>query len=320
MTKTLTTLLIIFSSTITFSQVIVKETESSQSLIEAYISPLGESIGQGLNNGWFNTAKPHKLGGFDLTFNFNIVSLPNTSLVFDPNEIEGFSSNSLSPTLLGKGDGATITYDHPSGFSETFKMPDQAVQLNNLPIPTLNLGVGLIKETELNVRYIPNTNYDIKMLGQGSVNLLGIGLKHNLMQWIPLASKLPIHLSIQGAYTTLNTSFEIKSDNIDQMVELNTVAYNYNLILSKKLLMLTPYLSIGYSNSITNFKSETKFNLGDGLNAVEFNIPNDIDFTNLGLMNYSAGIRVQLALLSLHISQSFSEYKTTSIGAGISFR
>ena len=286
MTKTLTTLLIIFSSTITFSQVMVEEIESSQSLIEAYISPLGESIGQGLNNGWFNTAKPHKLGGFDLTFNFNIVSLPNTSLVFDPNEIEGFSSNSLSPTLLGKGDGATITYDHPSGFSETFKMPDQAVQLNNLPIPTLNLGVGLIKETELNVRYIPNTNYDIKMLGQGSVNLLGIGLKHNLMQWIPLASKLPIHLSIQGAYTSLNTSFEIKSDNIDQMVELNTVAYNYNLILSKKLLMLTPYLSIGYSNSITNFKSDTKFNLGDGLNAVEFNIPNDIDFTNFGLMNY----------------------------------
>ena len=88
MTKTLTTLLIIFSSTITFSQVMVEEIESSQSLIEAYISPLGESIGQGLNNGWFNTAKPHKLGGFDLTFNFNIVSLPNTSLVFDPNEIE----------------------------------------------------------------------------------------------------------------------------------------------------------------------------------------------------------------------------------------
>lgn len=320
MTKTLITFIFILSSTLTFSQAMVEEVESSKSLIEAYISPLGESIGQGLNSGWFNTAKPHKLGGFDFTFNFNIVSSPSASLVFDPNEIDGFSSNSLSPTILGKGDGATIIYEHPSEITEEFKMPDQAVQLNYLPIPTLSLGVGLIKETELNVRYIPNTTYDIKLLGKGSVNLKGIGFKHNLMQWIPLASKLPIHLSIQAAYTTLNTSFEIKSDNIDQMVELNTVAYNYNLILSKKLLMLTPYLSVGYSNSITNFTSDTKFNLGDGINAVEFNIPYDVDFTSLNLINYSAGVRVQLALLSLHISQSFSDYKTTSIGAGISFR
>lgn len=319
MTKTLIIFLFILSSTLTFSQVMVEEIETSQSLIEAYISPLGESIGQGLNSGWFNTAKPHKLGGFDFTFNFNIVSPPSTSLVFDPNEIEGFSSNSLSPTILGKGDGANITYDNSSG-SETFKMPDQSIQLNYLPIPTLSLGVGLIKETELNVRYIPNTTYDIKLLGKGSVNLMGIGFKHNLMQWIPLASTLPIDLSIQAAYTTLNTSFEIKSDNINQMVELNTVAYNCNLILSKKILMLTPYLSLGYNNSITNFNSNTEFSLGDGVSAVDFNIPYDVDFTNLDLINYSAGIRVQLALLSLHISQSFSEYKTTSIGAGISFR
>jgi hypothetical protein len=319
MTKTLIIFLFILSSTLTFSQVMVEEIETSQSLIEAYISPLGESIGQGLNSGWFNTAKPHKLGGFDFTFNFNIVSPPSTSLVFDPNEIEGFSSNSLSPTILGKGDGANITYDNSSG-SETFKMPDQSIQLNYLPIPTLSLGVGLIKETELNVRYIPNTTYDIKLLGKGSVNLMGIGFKHNLMQWIPLASTLPIDLSIQAAYTTLNTSFEIKSDNINQMVELNTVAYNCNLILSKKILMLTPYLSLGYNNSITNFTSNTEFSLGDGVSAVDFNIPYDVDFTNLDLINYSAGIRVQLALLSLHISQSFSEYKTTSIGAGISFR
>jgi hypothetical protein len=92
------------------------------------------------------------------------------------------------------------------------------------------------------------------------------------------------------------------------------------LILSKKILMLTPYLSLGYNNSITNFTSNTEFSLGDGVSAVDFNIPYDVDFTNLDLINYSAGIRVQLALLSLHISQSFSEYKTTSIGAGISFR
>lgn len=320
MNKILSFFLLFISSSLTYSQVIVNEIENSQSLIEAYISPIGKTIGQGLNNGWFNTAKPHKTGGFDLTFNFNIVSVPSSLLKFDPNELEGFSSESLSPTILGDGDGATITYNHSSGLSEEFKMPDQALQLNHLPVPTLNLGVGLIKETELNVRYIPSTTYNIEVLGKGSVNLMGIGFKHNLMQWIPLGKKLPIDLSIQAAYTNLNTSFEIKSDNIDQLIELNTTAYNYNLILSKKLLMFTPFLSLGYNHSVTNFNSDTNFKLGDGINAINFNIPYDINFTNLKMLNYSAGIRVQIALLSLHISQSFSDYKTTSIGAGISFR
>ena len=40
-------------------------TEDGKSLIEAYVGPLGYSLGAALNNGWYNTAKPHKPGGFD---------------------------------------------------------------------------------------------------------------------------------------------------------------------------------------------------------------------------------------------------------------
>ena len=39
-----------------------------EKLIEAYFTPMAESFGSGLNSGWYNTAKPHSLGGFDLTF------------------------------------------------------------------------------------------------------------------------------------------------------------------------------------------------------------------------------------------------------------
>ena len=39
-----------------------------EKLIEAYFTPMAESFGAGLNSGWYNTAKPHSLGGFDLTF------------------------------------------------------------------------------------------------------------------------------------------------------------------------------------------------------------------------------------------------------------
>ena len=55
------------------SQILTQDMNEANKLIEAYFSPLAESYGTGLNSGWYNTAKPHKLFGFDLTFNLNTV-------------------------------------------------------------------------------------------------------------------------------------------------------------------------------------------------------------------------------------------------------
>ena len=46
--------------------------DDGKSLIEAYVSPLANSLGAALNNGWYNTGKPHKLGGFDITITANV--------------------------------------------------------------------------------------------------------------------------------------------------------------------------------------------------------------------------------------------------------
>ena len=43
-----------------FSAMAQTEIADGKSLIEAYISPLGNSLGAALNNGWYNTAKPHQ--------------------------------------------------------------------------------------------------------------------------------------------------------------------------------------------------------------------------------------------------------------------
>ena len=54
-----------------------------KSLIEAYVSPLGNSLGAALNNGWYNTAKPHHLGGFDVTITANLVLVPANAKTFN---------------------------------------------------------------------------------------------------------------------------------------------------------------------------------------------------------------------------------------------
>lgn len=293
----------------------ITDSEDASALLGAYLSPIGESIGAGLNSGWYQTAKPHKLGGFDISLNVNLVSIPDAKLSFDDSELENFSFDGTTPTVIGEGDGATVTYTSSNGTPLEFRMPDQndlTNKITSIPVPTLNIGVGLIKGTELDLRYIPQFE-----LGDFSGNLWGVGVKHDILQWIPLASKLPFDLSIQGALTKFNTSQTLEGSN--DVIDLNTVASNFNLIISKKFLMLTGYGSIGYNNSTTTLSSDNEFTVG--INGYSINVPiNDIVFESNNAFKANLGLRLQLAILTVNVNQTFSEYPITSFGLGISFR
>ena len=292
--------------------------------LEAYFSPLGQSFGAGLNNGWYNTAKPHKLGGFDLTFTLNAVSIPNDMQHFDPNNIDNFSSNSTTPTILGAGEGSEITYNNNNGNSMTFNMPNQGTLKKSLiPIPILNAGIGLIKKTELDFRYLPTYNFDMGFVGKGSVGLWGIGAKHDILQYIPIVGDaIPMSLSIQAGHTRLNTSFSVVDPNssVNQDVSLDINATTINLIVSKKLLMITAYAGLGYNSSVTKFSSETSFNVGTSTNPVTMNIPVEMKFESQNEMRANIGLRFNLAIIALQANHTFSKYPVTTIGAGISLR
>ena len=179
MNKILTFLIFISASQYVVSQnPVVNNIQDASNFLGAYFSPFSESIGAGLNRGWYNTAKPHKLAGFDVSLSINLITVSDELSSFDANSLDNFSSSSSStPTLLGSGEGATISYQ-----GNEFVMPNQNINLKTIPIPTLNAGVGLIKGTEVNLRYIPSYNYDIGFIGKGSIELYGIGLKHDILQ------------------------------------------------------------------------------------------------------------------------------------------
>ena len=60
-----------------------KELQDGKSLIEAYVSPLAYGLGTALNNGWYNTAKPHHFGGFDVTLTANLLLVPTEAKTFN---------------------------------------------------------------------------------------------------------------------------------------------------------------------------------------------------------------------------------------------
>ena len=305
------------------SQVTLESSEDAEAFLGSYFSPFSETLGAGLNNGWYNTAKPHKLGGFDVSLTINLVGISDENKTFNVKELDNFDvppeMPSNTPSILGSGQGSQITYDNGEGISGTFTMPEQDFDIPFVPVPTLNAGFGLIKGTEVNVRYIPNYAFDIGLIGQGSIGLYGGGLKHDILQWIPLAKKLPFDLSVQAAFNQLNTSFEIESQSVDQKVKMTINSSTYNLIISKKLALLTAYASAGISSTSSQFEGNTTFQLGSN-EVITFNVPLDIDFEKESYFQASAGVRIKLAIFTITTSQTFSEYPTTSAGIGISFR
>ena len=315
MKKALLTILIFSISITSKSQVQVDDINDAQAFLQEYLSPLGNGLGAITNNGWYNSAKPHRFLGFDATFTLSILNITDENKSFDPNSITNFSSNNTStPTILGKGDGATVNYK-----GEQFKLPNQSTLIPALVLPNFNFGLGVLKKTELNGRFIPNYKYNIGFFGKGEISMWGLGFKHDLLQWIPIiGNAIPMSLSLQAGHTQLNSGLSI----LDQDVSIDVQATNFNIILSRKILMLTGYTSVGYNFSTTTFTAgEDISNLDTfNLNELEISLPIEMKFENNNEFRANVGLRFNLAVIAIHANHTFSKYPVTTIGLGVSLR
>ena len=315
MKKALLTILIFSISITSKSQVQVDDINDAQAFLQEYLSPLGNGLGAITNNGWYNSAKPHRFLGFDATFTLSALNINDENKSFDPNSITNFSSNSTStPTILGKGDGATVNYK-----GEQFKLPNQSTLIPALVLPNFNFGLGVFKNTELNGRFIPNYKYNIGFFGKGEISMWGLGFKHDLLQWIPIiGNAIPMSLSLQAGHTQLNSGLSI----LDQDVSIDVQATNFNIILSRKILMLTGYTSVGYNFSTTTFTAgEDISNLDTfNLNELEISLPIEMKFENNNEFRANVGLRFNLAVIAIHANHTFSKYPVTTIGLGVSLR
>jgi hypothetical protein len=285
-----------------------------EKMIKAYFTPMAESFGAGLNNGWYNTAKPHSLGGFDLTFTLNTVIIPNSAKTFNIQDAGGdvFTSNSEeASTIFGNNNETIMTYKNSSAGIETpFDMPG-GFKTFAMPLPMIQAGIGLIKNTAIDIRYMPMKNVGSKDESI-EVNLFGVGLKHDLLQWIPVAGDaIPMSLSLQGGYTSLNTELKISG----QEVSLKTKATTINLVASKRLLMVTGYAGVGYNSSTTSFTADTKFEyLGVQLDK-KVKVPFESNELRANI-----GLRLNITLVTIQADYTFSEYPTATLGLGVSLR
>jgi len=292
--------------------ILANDIAQGEKLIEAYFTPMAGSFGAGLNSGWYNTAKPHSLGGFDLTLTLNTVIIPSSAKTFNIKAAGGdiFTSNDTeASSIFGSADATTMTYNNNStGLDVDFEMPG-GFKTPAIPLPMIQAGIGLIKNTAIDVRYMPMLNVGDNI----NVNLFGIGIKHDLLQWIPgIGNAIPMSLSLQGGYSSLNTELEI----LGQEVSLKTKATTINLVASKKLLMVTGYAGLGYNSATTTFTTDANFDLG----GIQFDEKVEVAFESNNNLRTNIGLRLNMTVVTIQADYTFAEYPTATLGLGVSLR
>src|SRR4030042_4207712 len=315
-------------------------------VLEAYISPWANAFGAGLNGGGYNTAKPHKLGGFDVTAGLNVGFVPSSAETFDLSTL-GLSTNinpktGTPPTIAGPYEnGPVMTYSAGGYTLATFNTPP-GTAWKYIPVPTAQIGIGLPLGTEIKGRFIPRLRLDRENF-QGDIMLWGIGLMHSIMQYIPGNDLLPFDASVFAGYTRLNgngsinlqppsftdySTYNINSFS-DQNLSATVTALNVSAIGSVNLAVITFYGGLGYTKTSTILKLtgnyQTPVLVGTSPVYNDSGVKKGESFGEMNVENFSGlraniGFRLKLAVVTIHADYTRAQYNVVSTGLGISFR
>jgi len=186
-------------------------------------------------------------------------------------------------------------------------------------MPYLQGSIGLIKKTEILFRFAPKVDVDDLSMG-----FWGVGFKHNIKQWIPGVKILPFDLSFVAGYSKLNSNLDFA--NPGQNLNFNVKAFNSNLVLSKKLSVLTPYIGVGYQYSKSALSLNGEYTILDWdddaqqiVDGEEWIVTDPFDFSFGGVNGFKAtmGARLKLFLFTIHAEWTKAEYNMFTIGIGL---
>lgn len=327
-----------FDLATTMEDMLNSGSEDASTMMGHYLAPIFKGFGYGMNSGWYNTAKNHKVGGVDLMVTVAFAKVPDADLFYEfiPANYTSLSvvgSDNLLPTVAGGASTinleTSVTVDTPTGpitVAKQFPAPGgiqpllDDIPVVNLkaavPMPMAQLTIGLIKNTDLTIRFVPNLAGD-----STSFKMFGLGVKHDVKQWIPGIKKLPFDLAGFFGFTNMNFSAILQEPG--QMASYSMYATTGQVIVSKKLLVFTPYFAVGFNQFKSKVSLEGDYTIEDDINpALAFTITDPLsekEYKGGGLRSTIGG-RLKLAVFTFHADYTIQEYNTFTAGFGISVR
>lgn len=319
--------------------------DDSNRLLQNYLNPAMKGLMSSMNGGWYSTAKSHKKFGFDITFGLNAAFTPNKDKVFefianDYNFISHIDGDTNVPTVLGNDNANTsfdvlIPYDGGDFKAGSFELPGgiaKDLPANAVPTPFVQVGLGLPFKTTIKLRYVPKVNFSSK----SNANLLGVGLQHDLTQYLGLVGKLPFSVSLFGAYTTSSVNYSIENGDVSDQILVSNGSAQFKLntwtvqaLGSLDFKIVTLYGSVGLNGGKSTFNINGDYDLtyqiesADGTNqgsiVESISDPLSLKF-NSSETRATLGARLNLAFLKIFADYTLQEYNTATLGVAFSFR
>ena len=316
--------------------------EDGSLLLKAYLNPLVEGLSYGMNGGWYHTAKAHKGFGLDIGISVNAVFIPTGKYFFDPLDLglqtmtkfSSTSPNGLAPTVMGPDVVTTyqVTVDtNQDGNPDqvlSFEGPGGVDMKNNIgmsavPVPILQIGLGLFNKTDIKIRYTPNHQY-----GQSKIQLLGVGIMHDIKQHIGGIKYYSFDMSLFAGYSRIDgiTGLEGKfnkplDDPRKQQLQYFTEAWVAQILASKKIKFVTFYGGLGYNAIFTKAEVQGGYVVASNTLVGDWVLTDPIA---VGFKNFSpritGGLRFQLGALYIFGDYTFQEYQTVSVGMGLTVK
>jgi hypothetical protein len=317
--------------------ILYASTQDANKLTKAYMNPAMKGLIYGMNSGWYHTAKTHKKFGFDISIGLNASVVPSEDELFRFANL-GLSSSTTSTSLTGATVAGTNTLEAPvtvnaeiegQSVSKTFYMPagvKEDLPLNAVPTPSVQFTLGLPKQFDVMVRVVPEVGSD-----DVKGNLFGVGLKKEITSLFGVFEKLPLHISVLGAYTNMDVNYNIQNNSsipgANQKATFNLNSYTLQAIASINFPIINFYGGIGYGAGTSDLKMLGTYNLSydtgfpapNDTKEVPVTDPLNLDFNASGV-RATVGTRLSLGFFKIFADYTIQEYNTISGGLAFSFR
>lgn len=320
--------------------------EDAEALTQAYINPALKGVVYSMNDGWYTTGKTHKLLGFDITIGANLALVPDDDkeFVFRSSDYNFVSSQvgvqqNVSTVLGDDTDGTVFDVRIPVG-DGTFKVAEFEMPggigddfpLKGVPGPIVQLGLGIPFKTDVKLRLVPNLGLDDDV----DNFLIGIGLQHDISQYIPAMEESPFSLSALIAYGHTKVTYAINDeDTLDDVIvengeaefKLNTLSIQ--AIGSVDLAIVDFFGSIGFGRGGSKLALNGDYTLtyqledtnGNNIGTVNETLTDPLNFNaNVNSFRLGAGARLNLGFFKIFASYTLQEYSNISAGIAFSVR
>jgi hypothetical protein len=171
-----------------------------------YVTPATDAAVYQSASGWVTSPKAKKLWEVSFGFHANVFFTPERDRTFTINNSDFTffhleqGTSATVPTALGNDNQAYLV--GTLGDSEVRLETPEGINMETVAYPYLQGAVGLWGGTELIVKYSAKVK-----LKKSDYQVYGIGIKHNLSQYIDSLESKKVHLSVLAAYSKEDVSF-----------------------------------------------------------------------------------------------------------------